>query len=118
MAIHDFQIGTGPDYVMTMGKIRFAHRAQMELAFDNSARTKFPVTNPSLKGLIDEVLERLMAIGWSKEEGVLWLPANFPTASARGKIGSAVMRFRFPAQMPQILEGRIIPIIQESFQVF
>ena len=51
MTLHDFLIGTGPDFMITSGKMVFPHRALLHVASENGAKFKTLVTNPSLSRL-------------------------------------------------------------------
>ena len=99
MAIFDFRIGAAPDFVMTMGKVIYPHRAELELTFGNGAKTSLTVTNPSLGALIVAIKEKLVAIGWSPEHGHTWRH-NVPfTSEVEGKGGRAAIIFKFPEEM-------------------
>ena len=95
----DLRIGTGPDFVMTVGKIVHSHHADLHLAFDSGAASSTHATHASLCALIKEIQEKLVAIGWTKAIQVDWAAGNEIAADARGKQGTATIKFKFPKEM-------------------
>ena len=99
MAIYDFHIGAGPDFVMTKGKVIFPHKAEVGLSFDNGVKSSVTVTNPSLSALIVGIKEKLVAIGWSNEHRFSDQEMDTTTLEVQGKNGSGNIVFKFPEEM-------------------
>ena len=110
MALYDFRIGTGPDFMMTKGKVIYPHRAEVTLIFDNGAKTSVTVTNPSLSALIVALKEKLVAIGWSSAHGYAWTAFAALTTEVHGTKGSGIIVFKFPEDMTK----KLLPIMVQN----
>ena len=108
MNLQDFRVGSGPDFVMTKGKVIYPHQASMALVFDNCAESKLIVSNPSLQVLLTEIKERLVAIGWSKGDGIQLLPGINIVASAKGPRGRSNIQFKFPKELSAKQESAML----------
>ena len=115
MAIFDFRIGAAPDFVMTMGKVIYPHRAEVELRFGNGAKSSETVTNPSLSALIVAINEKLVAIGWSRGDGYAWTAFAPVTAEVQGNQGIGIVVFKLREEMIAKHRPRMVKYMKDNF---
>ena len=116
MNLVNLRIGTGPDFVMMIGKIIYSHRAIVRMAFNSGATTRETLSNPSLCALIRKIQEVLVAIGWDKKSRVDWIAGEKIAGDSKGEYGTAVIKFKFPREISADQELKMRTEIKRLFE--
>ena len=112
MAIHDFCVGLGPDFVMSQGKVIYRHSAKIEFAFYSGSKTLLMVSDRSLFSLMAQIKEKLIVIGCHNQPSFIGTEIWPLTFETQGTHGNARIVCMFPTAMNTTQRATLVQYIR------
>ena len=94
-------VGMAPDYVLTMGKTIFHHRASIEVTRLNGAMHREKLTHKSLHMLSRQLAERTKAFAPSLSSTLKWTNHQVMEAEITAPHGLLIISFHTPNELSQ-----------------